>query len=63
MKAWKRITKEECKGLLMSVGRRLDAVIASKGFATKYEVLFTCKSIYCYTFTKKLGSITNDAIL
>lgn len=25
----------------MSAGRILDAVIASKGFATKYEVLFT----------------------
>ena len=29
-------TKEECKGLEMSVGRRLDAVIASKGLANKY---------------------------
>ena len=25
----------------MSINRRLDAVIASKGYATKYEVLFT----------------------
>ena len=36
VKAWKSITKEECKSLVMSVGHRLDAVIASKGFATKY---------------------------
>lgn len=36
VKAWKSITKEECKSLVMSVGQRLDAVIASKGFATKY---------------------------
>lgn len=36
VKAWKSITKEEFKSLVMSVGHRLDAVIASKGFATKY---------------------------
>ncbi len=36
VKAWKSITKEECKGLVMSMGHRLDAVIESKGFATKY---------------------------
>ena len=35
VKAWKSVIKEECKGLGMSVGRRLDAVIARKGFATK----------------------------
>ena len=37
VKAWKSITKEECTSLVMSMGHsRLDAVIASKGFATKY---------------------------
>ncbi len=36
VKAWKSITEEECKSLVMSMGHRLDAVIASKGFATKY---------------------------
>ncbi len=36
VKAWKSITKEECKSLVMSLGHRLDAVIESKGFATKY---------------------------
>ena len=36
VKAWKSITKEECNSLVMSMGRRLDAVIASKGYATKY---------------------------
>ncbi len=36
VKAWKSITKEECKSLVMSVGHRLDAVIESNGFATKY---------------------------
>ncbi len=36
VKAWKSITKEECKSLVMSIGHRLDAVIESKGFATKY---------------------------
>ncbi len=36
VKAWKSITKEECKSLVMSMGHRLDAVIESKGFATKY---------------------------
>ena len=37
LKAWKSITKEECTSLVMSMGHsRLDAVIASKGFATKY---------------------------
>ncbi len=36
VKAWKRITKEEWKSLVMSMGHRLDAVIESKGFATKY---------------------------
>ncbi len=35
VKAWKSITKEECKSLVMSMGHRLDAVIESKGFATK----------------------------
>ncbi len=33
-KAWKSITKEECKRLVMSMGHRLDAVIACKGFGT-----------------------------
>ncbi len=36
VKAWKSITKEECKSLVMSMGHRLDAVIESKGFATTY---------------------------
>ncbi len=36
VKAWKGITKEECESLVMSMGHRLDAVIESKGFATKY---------------------------
>ena len=36
VKAWKNITKEECKSLVMSMGCRLDAVFASKGFASKY---------------------------
>ncbi len=36
VKAWKSITKEECKSFVMSMGHRLDAVIESKGFATKY---------------------------
>ncbi len=36
VKAWKSITKEECKGLVMPMGHRLDAVTESKGFATKY---------------------------
>ena len=36
LQAWKSITKEECKSLVMSMGHRLDAVIACKGFATKY---------------------------
>ncbi len=35
-RAWKSITKEECKSLVMSMGHRLDAVIESKRFATKY---------------------------
>ena len=46
----KAITKEECKRLMMSVGRRLDA---SKGFATNHEVFFTLiyfKSTCSYTF-------------
>ena len=37
----KSITKEECNNLVMSMGYRLDAVIASNGYATNYEVLFT----------------------
>ena len=45
VKAWKSITKEECKCLVMSMGRRLDAVIASKGFETKYLVLFIFHTI------------------
>ena len=36
VKAWKSITKEESKSLVMAMGCRLDTVIASKGFATKY---------------------------
>ena len=36
VKTWKSITKEEWDSLVMSVGRRLDAMIASKGYATKY---------------------------
>ncbi len=36
LKARKSITKEECKSLVISMGLRLDAVIESKGFATKY---------------------------
>ncbi len=36
VKAWKSITKEEYKSLVMSMGHRLDAVVESKGFATKY---------------------------
>ncbi len=35
VKAWKSITKE-CKGLVMSMGHRLDAVIESKGSTNKY---------------------------
>ncbi len=37
VKAWKSITNEECKSLVMSLGHRLDVVIESKGFATKYK--------------------------
>ena len=36
VKAWNSITNEECNSLVMSMGRRLQAVIASKGSATKY---------------------------
>uniref|UniRef100_A0A3B5Q0B9 Transposase n=2 Tax=Xiphophorus maculatus TaxID=8083 RepID=A0A3B5Q0B9_XIPMA len=36
VKAWQSIKKEETQRLVMSMGSRLKAVIASKGFATKY---------------------------
>ena len=36
VKAWNSVTRKEYKCLVMSVGCRLDAVIARKGFATKY---------------------------
>ena len=36
VKAWSSITNEECNSLVMLMGRRLEAVIASKGYATKY---------------------------
>lgn len=35
MKVCRSITKEECKSLVMSVGHRLDAVIARKESASK----------------------------
>ena len=67
MKAWKSITKEECKSLVMSVGHKFDAVIASKGSAAKYEVLFTliyfmsiCSSTFAHL--KNWCSETNDVI-
>lgn len=34
--------QKECKGLVTSPGRRLEAVAAKKGFLTKYEVAFLC---------------------
>jgi len=36
VKAWLSITKEETQRLVMSMGSRLQAVIACKGFSTKY---------------------------
>lgn len=36
VKAWQSISKDDTKSLVMSMGRRLTAVIACKGFATKY---------------------------
>ncbi|KAG2463243.1 TCB1 transposase, partial [Polypterus senegalus] len=36
VKAWKSIKKEETQHLVMSMSSRLQAVIASKGFSTKY---------------------------
>lgn len=36
VKAWQSIKKEETQRLVMSMGSRLQAVIASKGFATRY---------------------------
>ena len=41
VKAWKCITKEERNSLVMSMGCRLDAVIASKGYATRNVLLIT----------------------
>ncbi len=35
-KAWQGITKEETQSLVMSMSSRLKAVIACKGFSTKY---------------------------
>lgn len=40
VKAWKGITSEEKRNLVEPVSRRLDAVIANKGYATRYEVFF-----------------------
>ncbi len=67
VKAWKSITKEECKSLVMSMGHRIDAVVESKGFATKYKVIFTLiyvNSICSNTFAHmKNGSVqTKGAI-
>ena len=36
VKAWQSIKEEETQRLVLSMGSRLQAVIASKGFATKY---------------------------
>ncbi len=36
VKAWQSITKEETQSLVMSMSSRLKAVIACKGFSTKY---------------------------
>lgn len=36
VKAWQSIRKEETQSLVMSMGSRLQAVIACKGFSTKY---------------------------
>ena len=36
VKAWKGITKVECNSSVMSMVWKLDAIIASKGYATKY---------------------------
>ncbi len=36
VKAWQSITKEETQSLVMFMSSRLKAVIASKGFSTKY---------------------------
>ena len=40
VKSGESIPREECNSLVMSMGRRLDEVIASKGYATEYELLF-----------------------
>ena len=40
VRAWKSITKEECKGLVMSLGHRFDAVIASKGLQLHFFFFF-----------------------
>ncbi len=36
VKAWKKHHKRRMQKFVMSMGHRFDAVIASKGFATKY---------------------------
>ena len=36
MNAWKSISKEDTKGLVILMGFRLDAAIAFQGYATKY---------------------------
>lgn len=54
---WKSITKEEPNNLVMSVGCRLGAVIASKGAASKNKVLLFSLNVICayfFYFPKKL---------
>ncbi len=67
MKAWKSITKEEYKSLVMSMGHTLDAVVESKGFATKYNVIFTLiyvNSICSNTFAHmKNGCVQTKGVI
>ena len=64
VKAWKSITTKECKVLVVSVGCRLDADVASKGSAI--EILFSLiyfKFTCSYTFAhlKMWCPVSNDA--
>ncbi len=47
---WDKIPPEMCANLVANYKKRLPSVIANKGFATKYQVMFLCQYLYIYIY-------------
>ncbi len=55
---WDKIPPEMCANLVANYKKRLTSVIANKGFATKYQVMF-CEGVKYIFHSLKSKSIYN----